>query len=79
MAKKLSLILAAFTLAGCCCPNATAEKATIDVVEPAHRQYVEADESLSEEDKARRLRLLDAWRARVEAEVKAQEECEGGR
>lgn len=74
MAKKtIMLIVAAFALTGCCVPDASAEKATLDVIEPSHRQYVEADERLSEEDKARRLRLLDAWRLRVEEQLKAQE------
>jgi len=73
MAKKIVLTLALLSLAGCCCTHdVSAEKATLDVVEPAHRHYVESDETLSDQAKTRRLRLLDSWRLRVEEELKAQ-------
>jgi hypothetical protein len=77
MLKFTSLILASFALTGCCTSDVTAEKATLDVIEPAHRDYVEADEKLSEADKLRRLRLLDAWRTRVEAQLEAQKRAKG--
>ena len=79
MAKFTSLILAAFALTGCCTPDVSAEKATLDVIEPAHREYVEADDNLSEADKLRRLRLLDAWRSRVEAQLEAQKKAQGAK
>lgn len=72
MVKKTLMILAALSMTACCAPDASAEKATLDVVEPAHRQYVEADPSLTAEEKQRRFRLLDSWRTRVEAQIKAQ-------
>lgn len=72
MVKIFPVILAAFALSGCCPSYASAEKATLDVLEPAHRRYVEADENLTEEEKARRYRLLDSWRSRVETQLKAE-------
>lgn len=67
--KKLLTLFAALSLSSCCVPD-LAEKATFDVLEPAHRRYVEEDVNLTEEQKARRLRLLDTWKSKVEAEHK---------
>lgn len=79
MDKFTYLILAAFAFTGCCTPDVSAEKATLDVIEPAHREYVEADENLSEEDKVRRIRLLDSWRTRVEAQLEANKKAKGAK
>jgi len=43
-----------------------AARETHDVVAPAHRAYVNADASLTADQKARRHRLLDSWGARIE-------------
>jgi hypothetical protein len=43
-----------------------AERATFDALAPAHRSYVDADLDLSGDEKARRMRLLDSWEARIE-------------
>lgn len=65
--KYFTLLAVALLGTGCCAPD-LAEKATFDVLEPAHRAYVTQDPNLTEADKARRFRLLDAWKAKVEAE-----------
>jgi hypothetical protein len=69
MSKSIKLMGVALTLAlsGCCVPD-VAEKATFEVLAPAHRDYIMADDSLTEEQKARRVRFLDAWKMKVEKE-----------
>jgi hypothetical protein len=47
-----------------------ADRATYDVVAPDHRRYVEADPTLDDAQKARRGRLLDSWRQRIDAASK---------
>lgn len=47
-----------------------ADRATYEAIAPAHRRYVEADDSLTQPEKDRRYRLLQSWRLRLEqAEV----------
>lgn len=62
MMKLLCAVL--LLLAGCVGPS-PAEKATYEVVAPAHRSYVQADPSLSVEQKQARYDLLESWRLRV--------------
>lgn len=60
----LSLLLAA----GCTAPAdlyVQADAATFAAIEPAHRAYVLADVTLTEEQRARRIRTLDAWAMRL--------------
>lgn len=57
-----------FLLASCETPTAAyveADRATYAAVAPAHRAYVEADATLTAEQRARRLRTLDAWELRI--------------
>ena len=73
MVKKTTLLMfSAFALTACCTPDVSAEKSTFDVIEPAHRRYVEADPMLTAEEKQRRFRLLDSWKPRIEAQLEAQ-------
>lgn len=65
--KKLILCITAALATSCVCPD-EAEKATFDVLYPAHKEYVLGDENLSEEDRERRIRLLESWKAKVNAE-----------
>lgn len=62
--KKLLALLA---LAGCTPQQAyiEADRATHDVIVPAHRTYVEADAALTMEQRARIIRLLDSWGLRL--------------
>ena len=43
-----------------------ADVSTYEVIAPAHKAYVEADPTMTKEQKARRLRKLASWQARVE-------------
>lgn len=64
-------LLALSCLAGCQC-GATpayvkADRQTHDVIAPMHRAYIQADESLSGNDVAALLLLLDTWDSRITA------------
>lgn len=73
MVKKTStMILVAVSLMGCCTPDVSAEKATFDVIEPAHREYIKNDPFLDAAKKQRRYRLLDSWKIRIDAQMAAQ-------
>lgn len=50
-----------------------ADEATMNAVSPEFRKYVEADASLSEEDKALRYATLDSWSYRIAEAKKAGE------
>lgn len=65
--KKLIVAALAVFATSCVCPD-EAEKATFDVIHPAHMEYVLTDDKLDQEAKERRVRLLESWRAKVEAE-----------
>ncbi len=70
-ASALIVFLLAVSAMGCSTSTAyvAADRATFDVVEPAHRRYVDGDQDLTDEEMARRHALFDAWEARlVEAE-----------
>tara|TARA_Y100001938_G_C7823917_1_gene297968 strand:+ start:31 stop:255 length:225 start_codon:yes stop_codon:yes gene_type:complete len=47
-----------------------ADQATYDVIAPQYRAYVEADESLDAPSKASRMRLVETWKMRLEANKK---------
>lgn len=54
--------------AGGCAPAASyvaAERATYDAIAPDHAAYVNADPTLNDLQKARRLRTLQAWHIRL--------------
>ena len=42
-----------------------ADRATYDVIAPAYRIYVEADENLDPAAKAARMRFVDSWQIRL--------------
>jgi predicted small secreted protein len=63
------LAAAALSFAGCKGVGADyvdADEATRQAVDAPFRAYVSADGALDADAKARRLRLLDSWRIRVE-------------
>lgn len=62
--KKFALIL---LLASCTGPNEV-ERSTYTAIAPAHRAYVEADQTLTVEQKQARFDLLESWRLRVGGE-----------
>ena len=41
-----------------------------DAIAPSYRAYVEADEKLDAPSKASRMRLLETWKLRIEANTK---------
>lgn len=47
-------------------PQIAAERATYDAIAPEYRAYVATDENLTEEQRGRRERTVELWRARVE-------------
>lgn len=57
-------ILVALLCAGCCGPS-DAERATCRVIGPEFVRYVDADPSLSPEQKQDRLDLVESWTLRV--------------
>ena len=64
-------LLALSCLAGCQC-GATpayvkADRQTYEVIAPMYRTYIQADESLSGNDAAALLLLLDTWDSRITA------------
>ena len=62
--KKAAMLLICLICVGCAGPAESfvkAERAMHDAIAPEHRKYVEADDNLSDEQKARRLRTLDSW------------------
>lgn len=65
--KKFILCLTTALATSCVCPD-EAEKATFDILYPAHMEYVLTDEKLDQQAKERRIRLLESWKAKVEAE-----------
>lgn len=50
-----------------------ADVSTYEVIAPAHKAYVEADATMTDEQKARRLRKLASWQARIEEGRRAAE------
>lgn len=69
------ILLGAFLMAGCgTTPKAyiEADRATYDAVAPSYREYVEADETLTDMSKALRLATLDSWFMRLRAAEEAE-------
>lgn len=62
MSKPVALVL--LFLVACKGPS-SAELATYRAIAPAHRRYVEADQSLTAQQRQDRFDLLEAWRLRV--------------
>ena len=64
-----------FGAAGCTVEKtwAQAERATYNVVAPAHRKYVVADKEMTSEQKELRLLLLETWEARIKEHEKETE------
>ena len=55
-----------------------ADRATYNAVTPGYLNYVQADSTLSKEEKARRARTVSTWRLRLEqAEKPIQPTTEG--
>jgi uncharacterized lipoprotein YajG len=71
--KKL-LTCGLLLLASCATPSTlhvVADRATHDAIAPDHRSYVLADPTLTQEQRDRRLLVLETWRIRLEAAEKA--------
>lgn len=69
MKKKLLIpLLLLATFGGCKCDQFfLAEEATYEALQAEYREYVEADESLSETSRRIRLETLERWRENLEA------------
>ena len=70
MRKLLPPLACLLLFASCDAVSATYIQADRDcyaAVAPAHRAYVQADATLDEEQKARRIRTLDIWKMRLDA------------
>ena len=66
-AKPLILLLA--LVASSCSTSPVyvqADLATYQAISPGYRAYVSADPALTEAQKARRLRTVDSWKARLD-------------
>lgn len=73
--KRLLPVLLLFL---CSCPSipqqyVEADKATYDVIAEDYMSYVRRDESLGLEQAARRQRLIDSWRVRIEKALGAND------
>jgi hypothetical protein len=67
---KAIRVLALFVLCASCSMSdeyVDADRATYDVINPAHRAYVQADPLLSDAQKLRRVNLLKTWDMRITA------------
>jgi len=74
--KRLSPLLAClFMLSGCnglsvATAYHAADKATYLAIAPEYEAYVQADENLTPDSKASRMRTLATWKMRLEAQPK---------
>lgn len=64
----VALLALLFWATGCTVPAAwvEADRRTHDCLAPEYRAYVDRDPALTEEQRERRRRVLDAWRRRLE-------------
>lgn len=65
---RTALLLSVLLLASChpAADYVQADADTYAIVAPAHAAYIQRDETLSPEEKQRRLDFLQSWRIRVE-------------
>ena len=71
--KKLSALCCLAALASCDAVSRTyvvADESTYMVIAPEYTKYVMADPSLDDGSRAIRLRTLETWRLRIEANKK---------
>jgi predicted lipoprotein len=73
--KKAISVAALALLAGCegisvADAYVQADQLTYDAIAPSYRAYVEADEKLDAASKQSRMRLLETWQLRIEANTK---------
>lgn len=73
--KKTVMMAALALLCGCegisvADAYVKADRLTYDAIAPSFRAYVEADEKLDAPSKASRIRLLETWNLRIEANTK---------
>lgn len=67
MKKLLGLILA-LSLSSCSIQEeyVKADRETYNLIAPAHEAYIRADRNLTDDQRTRRLVLLDSWRIRID-------------
>ena len=75
--KKFCAVTALVLLTGCegisvADAYVKADRLTYDAIAPSYRAYVEADEKLDAPSKASRIRLLETWKLRIDANTKKQ-------
>ena len=75
--KKFCAVAALVLLTGCegisvADAYVKADRLTYDASAPSYRAYVEADEKLDAPSKASRIRLLETWKLRIDANTKKQ-------
>ncbi|MAA63843.1 MAG: hypothetical protein CL581_03560 [Alteromonadaceae bacterium] len=73
--KKAISVAALALLAGCegisvADAYVQADQLTYDAIAPSYRAYVAADEKLDAASKQSRMRLLETWKLRIEANTK---------
>ena len=68
MANLLLVVLA--SCAGTAKQYVEADKATYDIVALDYASYVNSDPKLDQEQKDRRIRLLDTWKLRIDKGLK---------
>jgi len=69
MHRKYLLLLICFLISGCGTLNADyvrADRDTFNAIAPSFKKYVEADESLTDDQVRDRLLTLDTWNKRIE-------------
>ena len=75
--RKLCALAALALLTGCegisvADAYVKADQLTYDAIAPGYRAYVEADEKLDAPSKASRMRLLETWKLRIDANTKTK-------
>lgn len=75
----LSIAVLGLVCLGCLGPSAragyvAADRQTFEAISPEHEEYVDQDDTLSEEQKQLRRDALTAWELRIQAEEKALQE-----
>ena len=73
--KKTALLVALALLTGCegisvADAYVKADRLTYDAIAPSYQAYVQADDQLDAAAKQSRMRLLETWKLRIEANTK---------
>jgi len=73
-----TVLLMLLVVAICSCTTSEvyvkADKMTYDAIAPEYVKYVEADKKLDKDAKARRVRLVETWKKRIDGALEQKKE-----